>query len=376
MELCPLAKLQHRIRFGAPLPFSIRDRGSRLLLEKDQVVADEGQLVALIDGGAVVDLDELRGHARAVVAATPLDALPALWRRLGEQLSRVLAGMPSPQAPDALDETARYLAALVDRAPDLAIFLLVRPEGSEHTRYGAQRCVQAATASYLVGARLDWPAERLATLVKAAFTMNLGMLDLQERLATQTRPLSPAQRASIQAHPVMGAATLRDSGVTDAEWLQAVTQHHEKPGGRGYPAGSPEVNEMARLLSVADDYTAKLSARATRATLAPAAAAQQLAEADPGNPFAQALVAELGPWPPGSLVRLEGGEIAVVLERAADPLSPRVAVLADAAGQPLGDGQAREAGDPSVRIAGAAPARGLRLRIRPEHFVREAGPIA
>jgi HD-GYP domain-containing protein (c-di-GMP phosphodiesterase class II) len=375
MELCPLAKLQHRIRLGLPLPFSIRDHTNRLLLEKHQVVADEGQLVALIDGGATVDLDELRGHARGVVAATPPEALPALWRKLGDQLSRVLGGMPSPQAPDALDETARYLAALVDRAPELALFALVRAEHSDQTRYGALRSLQAATAGYLVGARLQWPAERLATLVKAAFTMNLGMLDLQERLSTQTRPLSPSQRASIQAHPVMSAATLRDSGVVDAEWLLAVTQHHERPGGRGYPAGSPEVSEMARLLSVVDDYTAKLAARATRSVLAPAAAAQQLAAQEPDNVFAQALVAELGPWPPGALVRLESGETGVVVARGADPLSPAVALLSDPMGVALPSPVRREAGHAGVRIAGSAPARGLRLRIRAEQLFG-AAPVS
>jgi HD-GYP domain-containing protein (c-di-GMP phosphodiesterase class II) len=371
MDLCPLAKLQHRIRLGLPLPFSIRDRASRLLLEKNQVLADEGQLVALIDGGAVVDLDELRGQARAVVGATPPEALPALWRKLGDQLSRVLAGMPSPQAPDALDEAARYLAALVDRAPDLALFMLVRPDASEHTRYSAQRSLQAAAAGYLVASRLGWTEARRATLVRAAFTMNLGMLDLQERLSAQTRPLSPAQRASIQAHPVTSAATLRDSGVTDPEWLQAVTQHHERPGGRGYPAGTTSVAEMAALLRVVDEFTAKLAARATRSVLAPAAAAQQLAAQQPDDPFAGALVAELGPWPPGALVRLEGGEVAVVIRRGTDPAAPQVAVLAGPLGEPLAEPSLRAPGDPSTRIAGAAPARGLRLRIRPEVLFRD-----
>lgn len=371
MELCPLAKLQHRIRIGMPLPFSIRDRASRLLLAKNQVVADQGQLTALIHDGAVVDLDELRGQARAVVASTAPEALPALWRKLGDQLSRVLAGMPSPQAPEALDEAARYLAALVDRAPDLAIFLLVRPEHSEHTRYGAMRSLHAATAGQLVARRLGWTEARCATLAKAAFTMNLGMLDLQERLSAQTRPLSPAQRASIQAHPVTSAATLRDSGVTDPEWLQAVTQHHERPGGRGYPAAAPEVGEMAALLQVVDEYTAKLAARATRSVLAPAAAAEQLAARSPDDIFAQALVAELGPWPPGALVRLESGETAIVLHRGDDPAAPRLAVLTGSLGEPLAEPVVRAEGDPSAHIAGSAPARGLRLRIRAERLFRD-----
>ncbi len=372
MELCPLSQLQHRIRFGCPLPFSIRDRASRLILAKNAVVADEGQLEALIDRGAVVDLDELRG-ARAEVDAAAPEGMPALWRKLGDQLSRVLAGMPSPQAPDALDEVARYLGALVDRSPDVALFGLVRPEFSEHTRYGALRSLHAATAGTLVAQRLGWAAGRRETLVKTAFTMNLGMMALQERLSTQVKPPSPAQRASIQAHPVTSAATLRDSGVTDPEWLAAVTQHHERPGGRGYPAGTGDIHEMAQLLRIVDEYTAKLAARATRSVLAPAAAAQALAAQEPGNPFARALVDVLGPWPPGALVRLEDGALGVVLQRGADPARPRVGVLTTADGTPLAEPVVREAGEPAGHVTGAAPARGLRLRIQADRLFQGAG---
>ena len=59
MELCPLTRVQHRIRIGSPLPFSIRDASNRLLLAKDAVVSDEHQLEALVEGGACVDIDEL-----------------------------------------------------------------------------------------------------------------------------------------------------------------------------------------------------------------------------------------------------------------------------------------------------------------------------
>ena len=182
MELCPLAKVQHRITLGLPLPFSIRDGHSKLLLAKDQVVRDEAQLDALVQRGAFVNLDELRGP-RAEIYAAPPELLPALWRKLADQLSRVLAGMPSPNAPQALDEAARYLAALAERAPDLAIFLVVRPDPAAALRYGIERSLHAATTAFLVARRLDWPAERCLTLVKAAFTMNLGMLALQERLS-------------------------------------------------------------------------------------------------------------------------------------------------------------------------------------------------
>ena len=372
MELCPLAKVQHRIKLGSPLPFSIRDAASKLLLAKNQVVADEGQLEALMDRGAFVNLDELRG-ARAEVYNAPPELLPSLWRKLADQLSRVLVGMPSPQAPQALDDAARYLAALAERAPDLAIFLLVRPpEQAEPTRYGVIRSLNAATACFLVALRLGWPQERCLTLVKAALTMNLGMLDLQERLSNQARLPNPLQRQTIQTHPMTSMATLQQSGITDPEWLQAVAQHHEKPGGGGYPAGVSEVGEMANALRTVDVYTAKLAGRSGRDSLSPPRAARDLLVVERGNPFALALITEFGVHPPGTLVRLNSGEVAVVVQRTADTTAPRVAVLTGRNGQPLVDPVQREASGRDHGIAGPAEAKALRVRVSAERLYAKA----
>jgi len=359
MELCPLAQVRDRIRLGSPLPFCIRDASARPLLAKDQVVRDERQLQALVEGGAWVDLEEL-GEARAEIAAAPLAQLPALWRRLAQRLSQALADMPAPGAPAALDGLARELQAFVERAPDLAIFLLVRPDAGDPTRYGVVRSLQAAAAACLIALRLDWPEERRLTLVKAAFTMNLGMLDLQERLSNQARLPSPQQRHAIHVHPATSVATLQASGVTDAEWLRAVGEHHEKPGGSGFPAGLVDVGEMASALRTVDLYTAKLAGRSGRDALPPPRAARDLLVEERGNPFALALITEFGVHPPGSLVRLHGGEVAVVVRRTVDSDEPQVAVLVGRRGEPLGEPILVEASGRDRGIAGSAEDRTIR----------------
>ncbi len=368
MELCPLTRVQHRIRIGSPLPFSIRDASSQLLLAKDAVVSDAHELEALVERGACVDVDELRG----AIEATPPEQLPALWRRLAETLAGVLARMPAPDAPDALADAAAELAALAEREPDLAIFLLVRPDEADHAPYGVVRSLHAAAAAYLIALRLEWPRERCLTLVKAAFTMNLGMLDLQERMANLARLPNPQQRQAVQTHPTNSLATLKASGVTDPEWLQAVEQHHEKPGGGGYPAGVTEVGEMANALRTVDVYTAKLAGRSGRDSLPPPRAARDLLVVERGNPFALALITEFGVHPPGSLVRLFSGEVAVVVRRTADSSAPQVAVLAGRRGEPLAEPLMIEASGRDRGIAGPAETKGLRTRISPERLYTQS----
>jgi hypothetical protein len=296
------------------------------------------------------------------------EPLPALWKALAERLSVVLLALPSATAAQSLDAAARRLAALVERDPDLAIFQLVRSEHAEATPYGVVRSLHAAAAAWLVAARLGWSEQRGLTLVKAAFTMNLGVLALQGRLSNQARLPSPAQRHAILVHPITSAATLRESGITDAEWLQAVEQHHEKPGGGGYPRGLVVVCEMANALRAVDVYTAKLAGRSGRDSLPPERAARDLLVVERGNAFALALVTEFGLHPPGSLVRLHNGEVGYVVERTADTASPRVAVVTSRRGEPLAVPVLRATEGREFGIAGPAQAAGVRAPMSAERL--------
>jgi hypothetical protein len=304
-----------------------------------------------------------------VALAEKADApLPARWHALAERLSQVLLALPCADAAQSLADVARDLVALVELDADLAIFQLVRSEQAGVTPYGVLRSLHAAAAAWLVAARLGWSEPRGLTLVKAAFTMNLGVLGLQERLSNQARLPSPAQRHAILMHPLAGAATLRASGIDDAQWLQAVEEHHEKPGGGGFPRNLAVVCEMASALRAVDVYTAKLAGRSGRDCLPPERAARDLLVEERGNPFALALVTEFGLHPPGSLVRLHNGEIGFVVERTADTASPRVAVVTSRRGEPLAVPLLRATSCREFGIAGPAQPTGVRSRISAERL--------
>jgi len=315
---------------------------------------------------------ELEAALAAVRAAT-LAELTTHWSKLGERLAAILLAMPAPGAPQALADAAQLVVALTERAPELAIFMLVaQPAQADKTPYGVVRSLHAAAAAHIVATRLGWPAQRCLTLIKAALTMNLSILELQERLSNQARLPSPAQRNAIHLHPHASAATLRASGVDDADWLSAVEQHHEKPGGGGFPSALVEVCELASALRAVDVYTAKLAGRSGRDALPPERAARDLLVVERGNAFALALVTEFGLHPPGSLVRLHNGEVGYVIERAADTGAPRVAVVTGRRGEPLQQPVARAAAGRELGIAGPAEPRVLRVRVSAERLYAHA----
>ena len=351
MLFTALSNVKHRLAVGRPLPFNVRDGEQALLLARGHVIESAEQLQALLERGALVDLNELQsGRERALHA--PREALPRLWHDGMARVSQVLLERRSDTFVAAIDEASDAVTGLVERDPDLAIFQLLTQGAGPAAGYGARRATQTAITSWLVGHRLGWEAGALQRVFKVALTMNLSMLELQGTLAQQATPPSDAQRAELLSHPMRSVELLVQAGISDADWLQGVARHHEQEDGSGYPSGRTDVGELASLVRRADVYTAKLSARSHRAALAADLAGRQMFMQDPGHPMTAALVKEFGIYPPGCYVRLVSGETGVVVQRGPTVTSPVVACLTSASGAALATPLRVDTGAAGHAIAG------------------------
>jgi len=368
MQLLKL--VQNRVRLGEPLPWGVRNVEGKLLLAQGQVIATEAQLSALLERGAFVDAEEVRA-AHAAEARRSAERAPdlfTLWERALWQVQRVLKSVDEAGFASRVDEAARHIAALTERDADIAIYLCVRQDPKRLALYGLFHEIHCAVVGHLVARRLQWDEARTLTLMKAALTMNITVLELQGRLAIQGVPPTDSQRALVKAHPEEAVEALRRSGIDDTEWLRAVGEHHECPGGGGYPAGLAEPSAVADLLRHVDVFTAKLSPRATRPPMPSQTAARQLFQSDPGGPFAAALIKELGIYPPGELVRLKSGERAVVLRRSGHASTPTVASITDRRGMPIVSTVVRDTAKPEFAIVGAESDKSIVLRMQPERL--------
>ena len=334
MPLAPLATVKHRVQLGQPLPFGVRDADGQLLLARGHVVETAPQLEALLGRGAMVDIHELI-DAPTLARQAPREQLPRLWGEALARMDQTLAAHAEAGFAAALDEASAPLAALVARDPDLAIFQVLSQRAGDDAAYGARRSLQTAITAMLVSRRLGWDDSDAERAFKVGLTMNLSMLELQGQLARQAMPPTPAQRQQLQTHPMRSVRLLEQAGVADPLWLEAVLQHHELEDGTGYPSGRSDVGDLASLVRRADVYTSKLASRSTRDALAADLAGRQMFLQDPGHPMTAALVKEFGIYPPGCHVRLNSGELAVVVARGASISTPVVACLTDAIGRAL-----------------------------------------
>ncbi len=334
MQLAALATVKNRIQLGTPLPFNVRDADRTLLLARGQKVQSQAQLEALLERGCIVDLAELVNRRDDVLKA-PRAQLGQLWADSMNRVGQAMRNSAKPGFRETLEDAAEPVLALIERDPDLAIFQVLRQDSNADQQYGARRSLHCAITSQLVAQRLGWAPEDAERAFKVALTMNISMLELQGQLARQRTAPTPEQRHALQSHPMRSVQMLEQAGVTDADWLQAVLQHHEHEDGSGYPSGRSDVADLASLARRADIYTAKLSARSNRDAIAADVAGRQIFMEDPGHPMTAALVKEFGIYPPGCHVRLVSGELAIVVARGSSITTPVVACLSNARGAPL-----------------------------------------
>jgi len=371
MNFQPLSLHKTRFHAGKPIPYGIFDAGGRLLLARGHQFDSEEQLERLIEREATVDLREVEDPARKIASARR-DQLPAYWEESMGEVGRLLRANPTGDFTQSLDQAARPLMALIERDPDLAILQAVRTEAVDGgpTSYASRHAVHTATAACLAATRLGWSAAQRQCVMRTALTMNISMAELQNKLVTQVSPVTPLQRAEIQSHPERSAAILEMAGVTDADWLEAVRQHHEESDGTGYPLRPAKVNEVAQLVHSADCFTAKLSPRLKRQPLLADAAARLQYQAAKGDAMTAALIKEFGIYPPGCAVRLRSGEVGMVMRRGASASTPLVAVMTDREGNLRMEPTQRDTLRPEYGVVAVVPQGGLKVRVGLEKLIR------
>jgi HD-GYP domain-containing protein (c-di-GMP phosphodiesterase class II) len=287
-----------------------------------------------------------------------VDAPPSVLHLLNQsnrRLDRLLQNLRNEHnAESELRDIARDVIHAVELNPDIALacIFLCQIAGS----YAVRHCIETAVVVVVMSRSLGKSAADTLTVTAAALTMNVGMLRHNETFQNKNTPLTSEEMAIVRRHPEESADLLKSAGIEDAEWISCVLLHHENDEGSGYPAGvaSPAVTLNAKLLSLADRYCAQVSARNYRRSLLPNVALRNLVEdkAAPADPMLiEHFQRELGDFPPGSLVRLENGEIGVVSRRVGDCL--QVHCLRAPSGAALSPAELRRTADAACAITEA-----------------------
>lgn len=234
-----------------------------------------------------------------------------------------------------LASSIEEIVALIKKAtasgPNVALASIILCRSG---RYSIVHSIASAILCERMARSMGYTEEELNTTISAALTMNISIFDIQDQLIAIKTPLSDAQKHFIQRHPLLTVELLRAARIQDEAWLSAILHHHEAHDGSGYPMGvkGDEIPKIARLLHLSDIFCARVAPRNYRRAI-PGGDALRGLLLDRGHAISANLAAHfirvIGLYPPGSLVELANGEIALVLAPSDHPGAPLVSSISD-----------------------------------------------
>ena len=223
----------------------------------------------------------------------------------------------------------------------------------QHKNYLVSHAVRSSVYSVILGSALKLAPFRLIELAAAAVLHEIGMVKLPPQLYMAGRQLSPQERKSITAHPVLGYNLLKERQIPLAVCLAAL-EHHERLNGSGYPRGltGEKISLYSRIIMVACSYDAVTAERPYKEAKDGYSGMVDILKNE-GKQYddavIRALVYSLSIYPIGTRVLLTSNKAAIVIDVNPDnPRYPVVQVLG--ARTPDGKDVVVRTGETSVRI--------------------------
>jgi putative nucleotidyltransferase with HDIG domain len=175
----------------------------------------------------------------------------------------------------------------------------------------------------------------------SALMHDIGKVRTPKEILNKPEKLTDEEFVVMRRHVVDGAEILRRTPEMPVLAPVVAFEHHLRLDGSGYPftVTRDSLNLGSMLCAIADVYDAMRSQRAYQQAY-PSDRILAVLKRNEGAQMDQHLVRRfvqlLGIYPPGNLVKLSNGELAVVIRvHAPDPHRPRVRVLFGADGRRL-----------------------------------------
>jgi HD-GYP domain-containing protein (c-di-GMP phosphodiesterase class II) len=175
------------------------------------------------------------------------------------------------------------------RAAEMILSLVAAVEAHDRATRGHAERVRVYT-DLLADALKLYPDDR-DRLRWVALLHDVGKLEVPVSVLNKPGPLDPRELEIVRRHPEEGARLTRPLHAWLGEWAAAISEHHERFDGRGYPRGAAgtDVSLGARVVAVADCYETMTAARPYHKPKTPAEARRELVRCS-GTQFDPAIV--------------------------------------------------------------------------------------
>jgi HD-GYP domain-containing protein (c-di-GMP phosphodiesterase class II) len=247
-------------------------------------------------------------------------------------MSGVYGSIEKATKPDVaeLAKLTVELAQSVARNRD-ALLWLTRLKETDN--YSYDHAIDVSVHMMVLASFLGYPQHGVESLGLAGLLQDIGKSEVRPELLQKATPLSDAERQEIRAHVASSLAMLRKTAVFSPSLFDIVANHHERFDGSGYPRGiaGEALSLHAEMSGLLDTYCAMLRARPYSEGLSNQHVLEEIVRMR-GKCFRETLVDQMiqciGLYPIGTLVDLNSGEVAVVIQQnQVRRLQPKVLVL-------------------------------------------------
>jgi HD-GYP domain-containing protein (c-di-GMP phosphodiesterase class II) len=195
-----------------------------------------------------------------------------------------------------------------------------------------------AILSLALGSAITEDRRFLNALGAGALMHDVGKMTVEGSILNKPGTLTSDEWTTMRLHPVHGAELVATMPGMDKASVVVILEHHMRFDGRGYPSVRHYQGQhlASRIVAVADAFDAMTSRRSYSAARLPDDAMRVLVE-NMGTSFDARLVRLfvrlMGVYPPRSVVRLNTGEVGIVMSpNETDLARPVVRLIADAQG--------------------------------------------
>lgn len=180
--------------------------------------------------------------------------------------------------------------------------------------------VNVCVLATVLGKAMMLDREKLETLAIGALLHDIGMVHLDQSLLNKTEELTPQEVEQMKTHTSLGFEDLRKRKEFNLVIAHIAFQHHEHINGTGYPRQlkEGEIHPLAQIVAIADLYDKLTSDHSGVKRVMPHEACEILMGLV-GSVFSlepiRIFLKNIAAYPTGIMVRLNTGEIGVVVDQ-------------------------------------------------------------
>lgn len=245
----------------------------------------------------------------------------------------------------SLAEAQTAVAGLVDGVLKHQNAMLALTMIKSYDEYLFTHSVNVGVLCIALAQSLGMDSETIKELGLGGLLHDIGKVHWPETLYQKPRGLSDEEWALVQRHPLDGAEIVERMGGVSPTAMEVILEHHLRYDRKGYPVVDPEKEPgfFGMIAQIADSYDAMTTARVYQNASEPSNAVarlQSLAGTVFDSKLMEVFVRMVGIYPVGGLVRLNSGELALVVKpNPADSSRPFVRLLFDRTGRRLTEEQ-------------------------------------